>query len=49
MTAFVQALSSRLYSVDVETDTLKILAMFCGAGLVVSLICAGYGLDLSGF
>ena len=47
MTAFVQALSNRFYSVDVETDTLTILAVLCGVGLVVSLIFAGYGFDLS--
>ena len=47
MSAFVQALSDRFYSVDVETDILPVLAMLCGAGLVVSLIFAGYGIDLS--
>jgi hypothetical protein len=32
-------------SVDVET--LKVVAIFCGVGLAVSLIVASYGVDLS--
>jgi hypothetical protein len=46
MTALVQALS-RASATQTETDVLKIVAMFCGAGLFVSLLCATYGLDLS--
>jgi hypothetical protein len=46
MTALVQALS-RFGSTDVETETLKLLAIFCGAGLFVSILFATYGLDLS--
>jgi hypothetical protein len=46
MAALVQALS-RFGSTDVETDTLKLLAIFCGAGLVISIVFATYGLDLS--
>jgi hypothetical protein len=46
MTALVQAFS-RLSSVDVETETLKAVAMLCGVGLFVSLLFATYGLDLS--
>jgi hypothetical protein len=45
MAAFVQALS-RLSS-NSEVDTLKAVAIFCGADLVVSLVCMIYGLDLS--
>jgi hypothetical protein len=30
-----------------DTATLKLLAVFCGVGLIVSLLLAGYGLDLS--
>jgi hypothetical protein len=45
MAAFVQALS-RL-STNTEVDTLKAVAIFGGAGLVVSLVCVIYGLDLS--
>jgi hypothetical protein len=46
MTALVQAFF-RVSGTETETDVLAIVAMFCGAGLVVSLICATYGLDLS--
>jgi hypothetical protein len=44
MTAFVQALSRISTSTNIETEALKVLAMFCGAGLFVSLL---HGLDLS--
>jgi hypothetical protein len=47
MTALVQALSRFSTATNIETETLKVLAMFCGAGLAVSLLCATYGLDLS--
>jgi hypothetical protein len=46
MTALVQAFS-RLSSIEIETETLKALAMLCGAGLFVWLLFATYGLDLS--
>jgi hypothetical protein len=46
MTALVQALS-RFSGTNVETETLMLLAMFCGAGLLVSILLATYGLDLS--
>jgi hypothetical protein len=50
MTAMAQALSrvflSRVLSAD-ERDTLKKIALFCGVGLLASLICMTYGLDLS--
>jgi hypothetical protein len=46
MTALVQAFS-RLSSGDIETETLKTLLVLSGAGLVVSLLLATYGLDLS--
>jgi hypothetical protein len=47
MTALVQALSRISASTNVEAETLKVLGLFCGAGLVVSLLFATYGLDLS--
>jgi hypothetical protein len=47
MTAFIQALSRFSSATDIETETLKVLAIFCGVGLVVSLLCATWGLDLS--
>lgn len=46
MTAFVQALY-RVSRTETETDVLKLVALFCGAGLFVSLLFATYGLDLS--
>jgi len=46
MTALVQALY-RVSHTETETDTLKMVALFCGAGLFVSLLLATYGLDLS--
>ncbi len=46
MTAIVHALS-RVFQPDNQFDTLKQIALFCGAGLLVSLLCLTYGLDLS--
>jgi hypothetical protein len=48
MTALVQALFrvSRTEA-ETETDTLTIVALFCGVGLFISLTLATYGLDLS--
>jgi hypothetical protein len=46
MTELVQALS-RLGGTNVEIETLKLLSMFCGAGLLISIVFATYGLDLS--
>jgi hypothetical protein len=46
MAALVQALS-RFGGTNVEDETLKLIAMFCGAGLLVSILFATYGLDLS--
>ena len=46
MTAIAQALSRALVTVS-EAETLKQLAMFCGAGLLVSLLMLTYGIDLS--
>jgi hypothetical protein len=50
MTAIVHALSRTFQSARVsvgEIDALKQIAMFCGAGLLVSLLLATYGVDLS--
>ena len=43
MAALVQTLYRLSASADVETETLKMLATFCGAGLLVSIIFAIYG------
>ena len=47
MTALVQAFSRLSVTTDTKTETLKVLTAFCCAGLVVSLLFATYGLDLS--
>jgi hypothetical protein len=50
MTALVQAFSRLSATANTETETLKVLAAFSCAGLVVSLLFATLGLDLtSGF
>ncbi len=46
MTAIAHALS-RAFQSTREIDILKQIALFCGAGLLVSLLCMSYGLDLS--
>jgi hypothetical protein len=46
MTALVQALY-RVSHTETETDILKMVTLFCCAGLFVSLLFATYGLDLS--
>jgi hypothetical protein len=46
MTALVQAIFRLSASTSIETETLQTLAIFCGAGLCVSLPCAACGLDL---
>jgi hypothetical protein len=46
MTALVQALY-RVSHTETETDVLKMVTLFCCAGLFVSLLFATYGLDLS--
>jgi hypothetical protein len=38
---------SRLARSQIDVETIKTLAIFCGVGLTVSLILASYGLDLS--
>src|SRR6201995_6086193 len=47
MTALAQALSRFAAVTNLEAETLKALAIFCGLGLLVSLIFMSYGLDLS--
>jgi hypothetical protein len=46
MAAIAKALY-RASGTKVEVETLKTIAMFCGVGLLVSLLLATYGLDLS--
>jgi hypothetical protein len=46
MATIAKALS-RTFGSDIDVETFKTLAMFCGVGLFVSLLFATYGLDLS--
>ncbi len=46
MTA-IATTSDRELGVQIELETLKTLALFCGAGLTVALLLAAQGLDLS--
>jgi hypothetical protein len=47
MAAIARALARALPVNQSEVETLKTIVMFCGVGLVVSLLLASYGLDLS--
>jgi hypothetical protein len=47
MTAIARTLSNALPASSTEFDILKTVAVFCGIGLLVSLIFASYGVDLS--
>jgi len=47
MAALVRVLLQASKTTDVDVETLKTVAMFCGVGLFVSLLFATYGLDLS--
>jgi hypothetical protein len=38
---------ARAFGTEVEVEVLKIMAICCGAGLLVSLVIASYGVDLS--
>jgi hypothetical protein len=46
MAAIARAFS-RISRIDVDVETLKTLVIFCGVGLLVSLLFASYGLDFS--
>jgi hypothetical protein len=47
MAAIAKALSNAFPASSTDFDVLKTVAVFCGMGLLVSLIFASYGLDLS--
>ena len=47
MAAIARLLSGNLQSDQNDVGTLKMLGMFCGVGLFVSLLLATYGLDPS--
>ncbi len=46
MAAIARALW-RASGTSVDVETLKTIVLFCGVGLVVSLLLATYGLDMS--
>ncbi|MGA7071697.1 hypothetical protein [Bradyrhizobium sp.] len=46
MTALVQTLS-RVTRTKIAIDPFTVVVLFCGAGLLVPLMFASYGLDLS--
>jgi hypothetical protein len=46
MTAIAHVLS-RVFQLSGEIDIPKQIVLFCGAGLLVFLLCLTYGLDLS--
>jgi hypothetical protein len=46
MAAIARALS-RASGAEIDVETLKIVIMFCGVGLTVSMMVASYGVDLS--
>jgi hypothetical protein len=47
MAAVLRALLEASKTTDIDVETLKIIAVFCGVGLLVSLLFAICGLDLS--
>jgi hypothetical protein len=47
MTAIARVLSRGSPASQADIETLKTIGMFCGVGLLVSLMLASYGLDLS--
>jgi len=47
MTAFAKTVSRAFLSTLDENETLKQIALFCAAGLLVSVLLLTYGVDLS--
>ena len=47
MVAIVRAISHTWSETKADIDILSAVAMFCAAGLLVCILCATYGLDLS--
>ena len=47
MTAIAKVLARAFPSTSAEVEILKQIALFCGAGLLVSLLLLTYGVDLS--
>jgi hypothetical protein len=47
MAAIAKILARRVPATDAEADILKQVALFCCAGLLVSILMMTYGVDLS--
>jgi hypothetical protein len=47
MTAIAKALSNAMPANSLDVDGLKTVALFCGAGLFISLLVASCGVDIS--
>jgi hypothetical protein len=47
MTAIAKVLTLAFPASSAEAEILKIVGIFCGIGLLISLCVASYGLDLS--
>jgi hypothetical protein len=47
MAALAKVLSRAFPKIQIDVETLKTIAMLCGVGLVVSLLLATNGLDMS--
>ncbi len=47
MTAIIKMMSLMFPASSAEAEILKVIAIFCGVGVLVSLCLASYGLDLS--
>jgi hypothetical protein len=47
MTAIARTLARRIQINEIDTETLKLIVMFCGVGLLITLLFAAYGLDLA--
>jgi hypothetical protein len=47
MTAIARVISRAFPSTNIEVETLKIIALFCGVGLLLSLLLVTMGLDIS--
>jgi hypothetical protein len=47
MVAAIAKAISRASGKNVDAEILKTIVMFCAVGLTVTMMCAGYGLDLS--
>jgi hypothetical protein len=47
MTAVARARVRAFSGTDFDVESFKVIALFCGVGLVVSLLLAMFGLDIS--